>query len=206
MRKSKKEYLYKSIFKLFLSKHYELVTIRDIESATGMTRGAVFYYAPNKQELFCDIVDTYFFQAQDLDDKLAELQNMESQGNTLLDFIHKYVQAVDLRMEKLEGILGMKRVDASRAYLNFILQAQDYYPSFNERMTAIFDAELRIWEHMLKVAQEKNEIKSSLDIKYFAKIFRYFYVGLCYQTALSNGVNVAELEIYFMSIYMLIKN
>lgn len=205
MRKNNKEYLYNVIFKLFLSRHYELVTVSDIEKATGMTRGAIFYYVSNKQELFCDIVDMYFFKAQDLDDKLQELKDMEEKGDTLLNFIHKYVQAMHYRMEKLQNILNIEKGEASRAYLNFILQAQNYYPSFNQKMNAIFDSELAIWENMLLSAQQRNEIKGDIDIKYFSRIFRYFYVGLCYHTSLTNGVDTKELEEYFTSIYMLIK-
>ena len=205
MKKSNKDYLYSTIFKLFLSKHYELVTIKDIEEATGMTRGAVFYYSQNKQSLFCDIVDAYFFKAQDLEDKFKALQNYTTENRSLLDFIHDYVKAVDCRMQRMQDILKMERADVSRAYLSFVLQAQNYYPSFNEKMTAVFDAELAMWESALKSAQERGEINDRLDAKSYARFFRYFYVGLCYQTSMNMGINMAELEMYFMSMYMLIK-
>ena len=204
MKKNNKDFLYRTIFKLFLSKHYELVTVSDIEKATGMTRGAVFYYTHNKLSLFLDIVDTYFFKAQDLENKFKELEE-KTDELTLLEFIHSYVKAVEIRMTKLQNTLNMTKAEATRAYLSFILQAQNYYSSFNEKITAVFDAELGIWEKVLTSAQAKGEIKSNIDVKYFARIFRYFYVGLCYQSSLANGMNAAELEIYLMSIYMLVK-
>lgn len=203
MRKNNKDYLYQEIFKLFLSKHYELVTIKDIELVTGMTRGAVFYYAQNKSDLFCKVVETYFFQAQDINDKL---DTIGKEANNFLEFIHLYVQAVDLRMNMLQNLLEMEKADASRAYMGFILQAQTYYPEFNKKMNIVNDKELAIWEEMLTRAKDSKEIKSFIDIKYFARIYRYFYIGLCYQTSLQNGINSAELEFYFMSIYSIIKN
>ena len=206
MKKNNKDYLYKTIFKLFLSKHYELVTIRDIEKATGMTRGAVFYYTQNKLSLFCDIVDTYFFKAHDLQDKMQDLQKDAAMNGTLLDFIHNYVKKFDMKMEKLQTILDMEKAEASRAYLSFILQAQNYYPDFNKKINSIFDKELQEWKTVMDSAKEKGEIKQNIDTQYFATIFRNFYVGQCYHASLENGVNVAELEAYFMNMYMLIKN
>ena len=205
MKKKSKEHLYSTIFKLFLSKNYEKVTVTDIEEATGMTRGAVFYYTQNKQTLFCDVVDTYFFKAQNLEDKLAELQNYTQEDKSLLDFIHDYVKAVDLRMQELQDVLNMERADASKAYISFILQAQDYYPSFNEKMAAKFDTELQIWERMIQVAQDKGEINDEHAAKTYARFFCYFYTGFSYQSALKKGINAAELEMYFISIYLLIK-
>lgn len=204
MRTSSKDYLYQAIFKLFLSKHYELVTIKDIELATGMTRGAVFYYAKNKAELFCEIVENYFFKAQDIDDKLNSIQKS---ANSFLEFIHLYVQVIDTRMKLLQKMLNMERNEASRAYLAFILQAQTYYPNFNEKITAINDKELATWINMLSLAKKTNEIKSNIDIDVVARFFRYFYIGQCYQSSLSTtGMNIAELEFYFMTIYSMIKN
>lgn len=202
MRRSNKEYIYDIVFKLFLSKPYEAVTIQDIETATGMTRGAVFYYAKNKEELFKHVVDLYFFKAQSLNDKL-DLIKRDSEN--LLDFIHLYVQAVDRRMSLLQSLLGYEKAEASRAYLSFILQAQLYYPGFNEKMNDICDEELDIWESVLLSAQESQEIKSDVDIKSMSRYFRYFYVGMCYLTSLKNGVNIAELEYNFMKIYAMIK-
>lgn len=206
MKKSNKDYLYRTIFKLFLSKHYELVTVKDIEEATGMSRGAVFYYSPNKQSLFCDIVDTYFFKAKDLEERLQEIQDKEILDKSLEECIHAYVKLVDFRMKKMEGILNMSRTEASRAYLSFILEAQNYYPKFNEKLTSLFDMELGIWEMALANAQKRGEIKPDIDALRYARIFRYFYVGFCYQTSLvERGVDMNKMETYLMTIYRQIK-
>ena len=206
MKKGTKDYLYKTIFRLFLSKHYELVTIKDIEEATGMSRGAVFYYSANKQTLFCDIVDAYFFRAHSLDEKMKDMQDAGMTEQSLYDFIHSYVSVVDSRMVKMAKILNMSRTEASRAYLSFILEAQNYYPSFNEKLKTFFDAELALWEEVLARAQKTGEIKAEVNTEHFARIFRFFYVGLCYHISLiDTGMNLADIEMYFMSIYQFIK-
>ena len=54
-KNNRKEQLYHEAFKLFLSKPFEAVSIADIESASGMTRGAITYYCQRQigLVLFC---------------------------------------------------------------------------------------------------------------------------------------------------------
>ena len=57
MRKSNKERLFKAAFKLFLTKHFNGVSISDVEEVSGLTRGAVFYYAKTKLDLYKQVVE-----------------------------------------------------------------------------------------------------------------------------------------------------
>lgn len=203
MRKSNKDFLYKTIFRLFLSESYECVSIKDIENATGMTRGAVFYYAKNKEELFCKVVEKYFFEAQNIEDKLHAVR---CSASSLLDFIHVYVQAIEARVDLLQGLLEVERSKASRAYLSFILQAQKYYPDFNKKMNNVFEHEINLWQTVIRTAQINKEIKDYLDCNAVAMFFRSSYLGICYLSALKEGIDPARLEYQFMTIYSIIKN
>lgn len=206
MKRNNKDHLYQTVFKLLLSKQSKNVTLKDIEDASGMTRGAVFYYASNKNALFREIVDTYFFKSKDFEDKWRFINDKHIMAKSLHEYLHYYIQFIDSKMKEMEHILNMSRAEASKAYLSFILDAQNYYPTFNDKLKEFFDADLAIWEKVLANAQEKGEIKEYIDTKRYARIFRYFYVGLCYQTSLiEQSVDVAEMEMYFMSIYMQIK-
>ena len=65
MRKNnRKEQLYREAFKLFLLNPFEAVSITDIENASGMTRGAITYYAKDKLGLFYSVVKYYLVDAQ----------------------------------------------------------------------------------------------------------------------------------------------
>lgn len=206
MKKNNKDHLFQTVFRLLLSKQSKHVTLKDIEEASGMTRGAVFYYANNKNALFREIVDTYFFKSKDIEDKIRRLNDENVMSKSLHEYLHCYIQFIDSKMKEMEQILNMSRAEASKAYLSFILDAQNYYPTFNDKLKEIFDADLAIWEKVLANAQEKGEIKEYIDTQRYARIFRYFYVGLCYQTSLiEQSVDISEMEMYFMSIYMQIK-
>ena len=41
---------------LFTQKPYDKVTFKEIEKATGLSRGALMYHVPNKETLFRDAV------------------------------------------------------------------------------------------------------------------------------------------------------
>lgn len=66
---NRKELLYRTAFKMFLTRHFESVTISDIENATGMTRGAITYYAKNKMGLFKAVVKHYIIDKQNINYK-----------------------------------------------------------------------------------------------------------------------------------------
>ncbi len=52
MKQNRKEIL-KTIFKLFLTRHYEDVSYDDmIKSYKNISKGGLYHYAPNKIELF----------------------------------------------------------------------------------------------------------------------------------------------------------
>ena len=59
MRKGKKEILYRAAFKLFISRQFEGVSLSDIENESGLTKGAIYYYASSKKELFRNVIEYY---------------------------------------------------------------------------------------------------------------------------------------------------
>ena len=53
-------------FKLFLTKEYNMVPLKEIEKRLNLSRGCMIYHYPSKQELFIDVVDFYIFHKQDV--------------------------------------------------------------------------------------------------------------------------------------------
>jgi len=58
-KNNRKQHLYEVAFKLFLMNRYEAVSISDIETASGMTRGAISYYGKDKLGLYYNVVHLY---------------------------------------------------------------------------------------------------------------------------------------------------
>lgn len=204
------EKIYEEAFKLFMTKHYELVTIRDLEQAIGMTRGAIFYYAKDKEDLFRKVIDKYFLESQTLHSKI-DYSKVES-DMTLKEFISEYVKGVDsvakrvykTAMGNLRKKSQMSNID--RSYLSLVLNIGYYYPDFNKRMNEIFGLEIKEWETVIRNAVSTGEIRTDVDPKIVAKQFHFIFHGLAFNSALEDGIRSTDLEALYLSLYDFIKS
>lgn len=59
---TKKEIILQESFTLFLSKGYDAVSISEIESASNVSRGAIFHHFANKEDIFNHVADRFVFE------------------------------------------------------------------------------------------------------------------------------------------------
>lgn len=204
------EKIYQEAFKLFMTKHYELVTIRDLEKGIGMTRGAIFYYVKDKEELFRKVIDKYFLESQTLYSKV-DYSKVKS-NMTLKEFISEYVKGVDsvakqvykTAMGSLKKKSQMSNVD--RSYLSLVLNIGYYYPDFNKKLCEIFGSEIKEWEIIIENAINTGEIRKDLDSKIVAKQFHFIFHGLAFNSALERGIKYTDLEELYLNLYYFIKS
>lgn len=195
--KSNKNLLCTTAFKLFLSRGYEGVSFRDIEAATGLSRGAVFYYFRSKEDLFKGVIDEFVFEKQYLGNKIS-LDHV----NSLSDFIDAYLAGVERTKSYITDFIdGIAEKNVTRAYMFLILQATDFYPGFDKKINEIMKAETAVWENEIEKAKRSGEIKSTCDSKMYAEIFRYVFYGKSYRDALIEGLEVAPLKELLQGIY-----
>lgn len=180
-------------FKLFVTYNYEKVSTSLLEQETGLTRGAIFYKLRTKEDIFKAVVDKFILALQS--------ENIPV-GDSLIDFIDRYVDRISVRMNKLIEL----NIDDSKGYFSLIYQALQYYPGFGEKITNIFFENQKRWEEIVRVAQDSGEVKQSCDPKLVAQEFRYIYSGLSFERSLLSGLDVNELRELYYSIYNKIRN
>ena len=199
-KNNRKEHLYAVVFKLFLMKRYDAVSITDIEKASGMTRGAIVYYGKDKKGLFHDVLRHYLVDSQNLDFKLGRRE-----FKSLSDFIEEYVRSCQETMDRFHQIdLTIK--NGSRAYMALILQVCDYFPDLHEQYLENRNKELLKWIGVIQMAIDNKEVRGDIDVITTAKIFMSIFYGQSYLDALSMGLNTVELRLQFQNIYKFIKN
>ena len=88
-----KERIIEEAFKLFLNHNFEKVSISDLEQAVGKTRGAIFYFFKNKEELFNEVIDTYIIKTQNPSEKFNFDANI-----SLEQFIYQYINGINTTM------------------------------------------------------------------------------------------------------------
>ena len=193
------EQLYHEAFKLFLSKPFEAVSIADIEEASGMTRGAITYYAKDKIGLFYSVVKHYFVDTQNLKQKIVK-----SEFGSLKDFIEAYVDGCQETMNRFSDVDKTVQ-NASRAYATLVLQICKYFPDLHSQYLGNRNQEIIIWIGVLQRAIENKEIRSDIDIMNTARNFMNLFYGQSYLDSLSMGLNTVELKMQLMNLYKLLR-
>jgi AcrR family transcriptional regulator len=191
-----KERIIEEAFKLFLNHNFEKVSIIDLEKAIGKTRGAIFYFFKNKEELFIEVVDTYIVKTQNPSEKFKFDLDF-----SLEQFIYQYINGINATMSKM---LSLSVVNIYKGYFTLYLQASRIYPNFAEIMTRNSMEELNLWEKVITRAVHTKEIKE-VDTRHYATIFRSCFLGLAFDRCLSYGLNTEELLAIYQDIYNQIK-
>ena len=200
-KNNRKERLYKAAFRLFMTKHYDSVSINDIEDESGMTRGAIVYYAGSKLNLFHEVVKHYLVDKQDLKNKITSMT-----FETLVDFINNYVDGCQRTMNGICSILDEQPVcNVSRYYISLILEMSSYFPDLHENYLENRNKELVLWISQITKAIERNEIRDDIDIVNTAKHFMSIFYGEALLDSLSMGLNTVELRSQMLNLYKLLR-
>lgn len=198
-KNNRKEQLYHEAFKLFLSKPFEAVSIADIEEASGMTRGAITYYAKDKLGLFYSVVKHYLVDTQNLKQKITKTEFV-----SLKEFLEEYVNGCQETMNRFNDVDKAVQ-NASRAYMSLILQICKYFPDLHAQYLENRNQEIIVWIGVLQKAIENKEIKGDIDIMNTARNFMNLFYGQSYIDSLSVGLNTVELRMQLMNLYKLLR-
>lgn len=197
-----KRLIREAAYKQFLTKDYNTVPLKEIEKSLNLSRGCMSYHYPSKQELFIDVIDFYIFHKQDAKNKFKDISH-----TSLLEFIDYYIKKVEETMNAMRiYLIEKEKTNIICAYLNLILQAEYFYPGFNEAFNEITNKEIKLWERIFVKAVETKEIRSDVNPSTLALTFRILLFGKCFQDALVNGLRIEELKVVLYNQYELIKN
>ena len=90
--KQNREEILKTIFRLFITRHYENVSYDDMIKATNISKGGLYHYAPNKLELFRLVLDSFFLDLIKIDDDIMVIPSVYDK-HILHDFILRYASS-----------------------------------------------------------------------------------------------------------------
>lgn len=150
-----RKYIVKTALGLFISKSYKAVTMSDLEKATGLTKGAFYHHFKNKEQLFVEVIDTYYLST-DLFDNKSLINNGSLKQN--FDYL---LGKIEEEVEKLKEFTQKEVVDPYLFLL--IIEAREYYPNFIEKARDKEMRVFRIWEQIVLRAKENKEIRQELD-------------------------------------------
>ena len=135
----KDEIVNKSFFQ-FLNRGYKACSLKDLEKATGLTKGAFYYYFRNKEFL-----------------KVGSLKA----------YIDIVVARKERRAEQLQQMFDFFIIDI--AFFQLVLEVAPLFPEYRKWIDELSKDRLSRWEYMILKAKQQGEIKGSLDTSVLAR-------------------------------------
>lgn len=156
----KDEIVNKSFFQ-FLSKGYKACSLKDLEKATALTKGAFYYYFRNKEEILKAGIDKYLSVASEMSE--AEFLKIGS----LKEYIDVFIERKVRSTETLSKIFDFFIIEV--AFFQLILEVSAVFPEYRNQIDELSKNRLSRWEYMILKAKQRGEIEMTLDTSVLAR-------------------------------------
>jgi len=161
--KYSRDFILRRAFDVFMEKGYDSTSISVLQTELDMSRGAMYRYFKNKEELFVSVVDEYFFK---IFNHILRNVNKEQTVKELIETIYRR-QKLILRI--------LTRANITQAvFLNYtalMIQAAKHYPGFIDKFKAIERRLLNIWKKALENSIKAGEVKKDIDVDILCLLF-----------------------------------
>lgn len=150
----------KSFFQ-FLNRGYKACSLKDLEKATGLTKGAFYYYFRNKEEILKAGIDRY----------LSVINEMSEEEFLRIDTLKEYIDVVvaqkERNAEKLQQLFDFFIIEV--AFFQLVLEVASLFPEYRHSIDELSKNRLSRWEFMILKAKQQGEVKVGLDTTVLAR-------------------------------------
>ncbi len=182
--KDSREHILKTAFDLFMQKSFKEVTMKEIVTKTGLSKGAFYHYFESKEHLFMEIIDHYF-------KGLMNVPFEKFSHESLKQFCDDYLNDIEAKAAVSFG--PDKAMNVNFYFL--IFDAIRMIPAFKEQMAIMGDQELNGWLKILKIAREKGEINPIMSDEQIARFFMYSNDGIGIRLILDGQLDTLKSEL-----------
>lgn len=150
----------KSFFQ-FLNRGYKACSLRDLEQATGLTKGAFYYYFRNKEDILKAGIEKYL-------SAISEISEEEFvQLGSLKQYLDMVVERKQQNAEKIQVLFDFFIIEV--AFFQLVLEVGDLFPEYRRCIDELSKNRLSRWEFMILKAKQQGEIKVNLDTSVLAR-------------------------------------
>lgn len=150
----------KSFFQ-FLNRGYKACSLKDLEKATGLTKGAFYYYFRNKEEILKAGIDRY----------LSVINEMSEEEFLRIDTLKEYIDVVvaqkERNAEKLQELFDFFIIEV--AFFQLVLEVAFLFPEYRRCIDELSKNRLSRWEFIILKAKQQGEVKVGLDTTVLAR-------------------------------------
>ena len=194
----KNEIVNKSFFQ-FLNKGYKACSLKDLEIATGLTKGAFYYYFRNKEEILKAGIEKYLSAVSELGEE--EFLQIAS----LKEYICVVVEQKERNAEKLQGLFDFFIIEV--AFFQLVLEVEGLFPEYSCRINELSKNRLSRWEYMILKAKQQGEIRADLDTTVLARNLMSVSTSMLNIELSSENLRFtfSDMRLQFEQYYLLIK-
>lgn len=168
---STKEKILKRVLPLFLVNNYETVSIALMESATRITRGTIYKYFENKEDIFCQAVMHFY------DSPLNVLYSVEAGKHTLQSYWDVKMKQIESAYEYLKNYGILIDMLAISHYIE--VQAIRIMPSFKDLILSHKLLNARYWTKAVKNTPILINSNIKMTYKGIGQIYHGVYLHRC---------------------------
>lgn len=177
-----KEIILKKTFNLLLLKGFDAVSITDIQHVTGLSRGLLYHYFKNKEDLFIQVTDKYFLKIFDFD--VREVKDM-----SVFDYVNYMCQRfrkINHTIAEIVAENGNTFSNASMLNYHFLFyQVMQRDTIFRRNYRVTVEKEQIGWEYTLTNSINNKELRQNIDIVSSAKQLFVLTDGIWFQSIFS---------------------
>lgn len=180
-----KELILTASLKLFLQKSFKEVTMKEIVTETGLSKGAFYHYFSSKEQVFEEVIN-YFYG------DIVTVKYASFPKDSLRDFYNEYIAHIEQQMKTAKYMIG---ADFTTNHYMLIFDALKILPNFRAEHLERQKEELRAWTDIVKTSRKKGEIKSAMTDIQIARLFIYTGDGIGINAIVSDSMHKVAKEI-----------
>lgn len=199
MTENRDEIVNKAFFQ-FLSRGYKACSLKDLEQATGLTKGAFYYYFSTKEEILKEGLERYVGVTEDISDE--EFEAIAS----LRQYIEMVLVKKERRAAALHELFG--NFIFEEFYFQLVLEVEPLFPEYRQRINELVKKRLARWEQIILKAKQSGEISTRLDTSVLARNLMSVATSMLNIELMSADLKFvfSDMRMQFEQYYMLIKN
>lgn len=148
-------------FARFLNRGYQATSLKDLEEATGLTRGAFYYYFRNKEEILQAGIEKYLSVAEEMSEEEF------LQVKTLKAYMDLVVSRKERNAAAVQQLFHYFIIEV--AFFQLILEVAPLFPHYRQRIDEWSKNRLTRWEFMILKAKQEGEIRTAPDTAVLAR-------------------------------------
>ena len=156
-----REEIVKKAFLQFLNRGYKACSLKILEQATGLTKGAFYYYFKNKKEILEAGMERYFSVMKE------ESEEDVVCVTSLREYIDLVIKNKEASADASQRIFGCFILEV--LFFQLVLEVAPIFPEFRERIYTISKRRLANWERAILKAKQSGEIRATLDTSVLAR-------------------------------------